>query len=177
MGSLKQNVGTVGTKFNKEGEGASYNDNFNWCMLSVALLCRNGHFCVEPCIFMSNWAFCVVKIKHFPRYWRFVLGIHRSRWLPLTKAGTWSFGIFFICTRTSEWINNWNAGDLKPHRSHCDVTVMFYADSCIGMLWLFKKVGVLWLLHILTAYLIQILCQILSLLSPYEMSRSKVAYL
>ena len=28
----------------------------------------------------------VVKWKHFPRYWPFVRGIHRSRWIPDTKA-------------------------------------------------------------------------------------------
>ena len=28
----------------------------------------------------------VIKWKHFPRYWPFVRGIHRSRWIPRTKA-------------------------------------------------------------------------------------------
>ena len=28
----------------------------------------------------------VIKWKHFPRYWPFVWGIHRSRWIPRTKA-------------------------------------------------------------------------------------------
>ena len=28
----------------------------------------------------------VIKWKHFPRYWPFVRGIHRSRWIPHTKA-------------------------------------------------------------------------------------------
>ena len=28
----------------------------------------------------------VIKWKHFPRYWSFVRGIHRSRWIPRTKA-------------------------------------------------------------------------------------------
>ena len=34
----------------------------------------------------------VIKWKHFPRYWPFVRGIHRSRWIPRTKvsdAGLW----------------------------------------------------------------------------------------
>ena len=34
----------------------------------------------------------VIKWKHFPRYWPFVRGIHRSRWIPCTKAsdaGLW----------------------------------------------------------------------------------------
>ena len=28
----------------------------------------------------------VIKWEHFPRYWPFVRGIHRSRWIPHTKA-------------------------------------------------------------------------------------------
>ena len=28
----------------------------------------------------------VIKWKHFPRNWSFVRGIHRSRWIPHTKA-------------------------------------------------------------------------------------------
>ena len=28
----------------------------------------------------------VIKWKHFPRYWPFVWGIRRSRWIPRTKA-------------------------------------------------------------------------------------------
>ena len=28
----------------------------------------------------------VIKWNHFPRYWPFVRGIHRSRWIPSTKA-------------------------------------------------------------------------------------------
>ena len=28
----------------------------------------------------------VIKWRHFPRYWPFVRGIHRSRWIPHTKA-------------------------------------------------------------------------------------------
>ena len=36
----------------------------------------------------------VIKWKHFPRNWPFVRGIHRSRWIPHTKAsdaGLWCF--------------------------------------------------------------------------------------
>ena len=37
----------------------------------------------------------VIKWKHFPRYWPFVRGIHRSRWIPRTKPVTQSLGVFF----------------------------------------------------------------------------------
>ena len=35
-----------------------------------------------------------IKWKHFPRYWPFVKGIHRHRWIPLAKvsdAELWCF--------------------------------------------------------------------------------------
>ena len=33
-----------------------------------------------------TWLDDVIKWKHFPRHWPFVRGIHRSRWIPRTKA-------------------------------------------------------------------------------------------
>ena len=40
----------------------------------------------------------VIKLKHFPRYWAFVRGIHRP---PA-----------FVCACINEWVNNREAGDL-----------------------------------------------------------------
>ena len=37
----------------------------------------------------------VIKRKHFPRNWSFVWGIHRSRWIPHTKASDAEFDVFF----------------------------------------------------------------------------------
>ena len=37
---------------------------------------------ISPMLFHDD----VIKWKHFPRYWPFVRGIHRSRWIPHTKA-------------------------------------------------------------------------------------------
>ena len=34
----------------------------------------------------SQWHDDAIKWKHFPRYWPFVRGIHRSRWICHTKA-------------------------------------------------------------------------------------------
>ena len=67
----------------------------------------------------------VIKWKHFPRYWPFVRGIHRS---PVNSPhkGQWRGALMFslICTRINGWVNNGDAGDLRRHRVHCDVTVM-----------------------------------------------------
>ena len=37
----------------------------------------------------------VIKWKHFPRYWLFVRGIHRSRWIPYKRPVTRCFDVFF----------------------------------------------------------------------------------
>ena len=67
----------------------------------------------------------VIKWKHFPRYWPFVGGIHRS---PVNSPhkGQWRGALMFtlICTRINGWVNNREAGDLRRHRAHYDVIVM-----------------------------------------------------
>ena len=51
------------------------------------------HVCVCVCLKVTTALCCifwghddVIKWKHFPRYWPFVRGIHRSRWIPHIKA-------------------------------------------------------------------------------------------
>ena len=39
----------------------------------------------------------VIKWKHFPDYWPFVRGIHRSRWIPRTKASDADLMFSLIC--------------------------------------------------------------------------------
>ena len=67
----------------------------------------------------------VIKWKHFPPYWPFVRGIHLS---PVNSPheGQWRGALMFslICARINGWINNREAGDLRRHRAHYDVTVM-----------------------------------------------------
>ena len=67
----------------------------------------------------------VIKGKHFPRYWPFVLGIHRS---PMNSAHTgqwrWALMASLICAWINGWVNNREAGDLRRHRTHYDVIVM-----------------------------------------------------
>ena len=67
----------------------------------------------------------VMKWKHFPRYWPFVRGIHRS---PVNSPhkGQWRGALMFylICAWINGWVNNREAGDLRRHRAHYDVIVM-----------------------------------------------------
>ena len=68
----------------------------------------------------------VIKWKHFPRYWPFVRGIHRS---PVNSPhkGQWRRALMFslICAWINGWVNNGEAGDLRRHRAHYDVAVMW----------------------------------------------------
>ena len=63
--------------------------------------------------------------KHFPRYWPFVRGIHRS---PVNSPhkGQWRGALMF--SLISSWINSWpntgEAGDVRRHRANHDVIVM-----------------------------------------------------
>ena len=67
----------------------------------------------------------VIKWKHFLCYWRFVRGIHRSPVNSLHK-GQWRWALMFslICAWMNAWVNNHEAGDLRCHCTHYDVTVM-----------------------------------------------------
>ena len=68
----------------------------------------------------------VIKWKHFPRYWPFVRWIHRS---PVNSPhkGQWRGALMFslICAWIYGWVNNREAGDLRRHRAHYDVIVLF----------------------------------------------------
>ena len=59
----------------------------------------------------------VIKWKHFPRYWPFVRGMHRS---PVNSPhkGQWRGALIFsyICARINGWVNNGEAGDLRCNR-------------------------------------------------------------
>ena len=86
----------------------------------------------------SVMLFChddVMKWNHFPRYWPFVRGIHRS---PVNSPhnGQWrgAFMLSLIGTSTNGWVNNQFAGDLRRQRAHYEVTVMFYV-SFNKLLW------------------------------------------
>ena len=72
----------------------------------------------------------VIKWKHFPRYWSFVRGIHRS---PVNSPhkGRWRGALMhsLICARTNGWVNNRDAGDLRRHRAYSDVTVMLQGND------------------------------------------------
>ena len=67
----------------------------------------------------------VIKCKHFPCYWLFVLGIHRVT-VNSPHKGQWSRALIFslVYAWTNAWVNNRGAGDLRRHRVHYNVTAM-----------------------------------------------------
>ena len=70
-----------------------------------------------------------IKWKNFPcyAYWPFVRGIHRP---PVNSPhkGQWRGALLFsfICAWMKCWVNNREAGDLRRHRAHYDVTIMLW---------------------------------------------------
>ena len=67
----------------------------------------------------------VIRWKHFPRYWPFVRGIHRSP-VKSPHKGQWRWALMFslICAWIDSWVNSCEAGESRRHRVHYDVTVM-----------------------------------------------------
>ena len=82
----------------------------------------NGHVTVS-----HYWDYHddVIKWKHFPHYWPFVLGIH---WSPVNSPhkGQWHGALMFslICTWLNGSANNGEANYSRRHRAHHYVTVM-----------------------------------------------------
>ena len=70
----------------------------------------------------------IIKWKHFPRYWPFARGIHRS---PVNSPhkGQWRRALMFslICVWINDWVNNRQPGDLRRYRAHYDVIVMLFS--------------------------------------------------
>ena len=85
---------------------------------------RNKTHAIRFRYYMVNYHDDVIKWKHFPRYWPFVIGIHR--WpVDSPHKGQWRGALMdsLVCTWTNGWANNRDASDLRRHRAH-DVTVM-----------------------------------------------------
>ena len=97
-------------------------------------------FFLEPInFFLSAHTFSgddVIQWKHFPRNWPFVRGIHRS---PVNSPhkGQWRGALMFylICIWINAWVNKREGGDLRHHRAHYDVIVMWQAKyPCVRVL-------------------------------------------
>ena len=112
----------------KQASGQFHDDVIKWINEIIA-----------HCTYIRHSHDDVIKWKHFLRYWTFVREIHRS---PVNSPhkGQWCGALMFslICA----WANNREAGDLRRHHAHYDVTVMCSVPPCpyIGSLapWWFE---------------------------------------
>ena len=90
----------------------------------------------------------VIKWKHFPRYWPFVRGMHRSPVVSPHK-GQWRGALMFslICAWTDGQSSNRDAGDLRRQRTHYDVIVVILTPGhrlwciCIFISWPTMRLG------------------------------------
>ena len=73
----------------------------------------------------------VIKWKHFPIYWPFGRGIHRSP-VKSPLKGLWRGALMFslICVWINGWVNNREASDWRRYCTHYDVTVMLWIMEC-----------------------------------------------
>ena len=94
--------------------------------LSTRLLDCCDNFCMGTCLPSKMHRHDdVIKWKHFPRYWPFVRGIHRSS-VNSPHKGQWRGALMFslICAWINVWANNRAAGDFRCHNVHYDVIAM-----------------------------------------------------
>ena len=94
----------------------------------------------------------VIKWKHFPRYWPFVRGIHRSP-VNSTHKGQWRDALTFslICAWINGLVYNREAGDLRRQRAHYHCNGMKCKPYCDGFI-----------------VVIVVLCGVLPLVYPYS---------
>ena len=87
------------------------------------MICHNGF----PAPAHMSYSYDdVIKWKHFPHYWPFVRGIHRSL-VNYPHKGQWRVALMLslIYAWINGWVNNRGAGDLRCHLPHYDVIVMY----------------------------------------------------
>ena len=103
------------TQWYKPDQISNYNIYLSTGMIGMVLTCNATHSHDD-----------VIKWKHFPLYWPFLRGIHGA---PVNSPhkGQWRGALMFslICARINGWVNNGEAGNLRRHRAHYDVIVIF----------------------------------------------------
>ena len=80
----------------------------------------------------------VIEWKHFPRYWPFVRGIHRSP-VNSTHKGQWRGAlIFFFDLSLNKWLSKQSWGwrfetPSCPLRRHCNVIIYLFTSKYVFM--------------------------------------------
>ena len=91
----------------------------------TAILCIDYYFCKTWSVNVRQLHDDVIKGKHFPCHWSPVNSLHKGQW-----RGALMF--YLICTWINGWVISGEAGDLRRHSAHYDVTIMdmFSANTC-----------------------------------------------
>ena len=85
------------------------------------------------CVIRPQWHDDVIEWTHFPRYWPFMRGIHRSPVnSPHKDQRRRAFMFSLICAWTNGLITNRDADNLRRHLAHYDITVTDL-QTCIGL--------------------------------------------
>ena len=94
----------------------------------------------------------VIKWDHFPRYWPFVRGIHRSP-VNSPQKGQWHGALILslMCVSINSWVNNHKAGDLRRYRVHYDVSIM-HLRYCVHFVLFRIPLAVTWPLLVFQWY-------------------------
>ena len=81
----------------------------------------------SPCMIGGPYHDDVIKWKHFPHYWPFVRGIHRSQ-VNSPHKGQWRGVLMFslVLAWINGWVKNRESGDLRRHQANYDVIVMWW---------------------------------------------------
>ena len=100
------------------------------CWFDVIAMITNENRYFELLVCCSGartWYDDVIKWKHFPRYWPFVRGIHRSP-ANSPRKGQWRGALMFslIYAWLNGWVNTREAGDMRRYRAHYDAIVMSF---------------------------------------------------
>ena len=76
------------------------------------------------------------QMETFPRYWPFGREFTGHLWFPRTKssdAELWCFLWSLICAWINVWVNNYKAGDLRRHRAHDDVILIWVERTILSL--------------------------------------------
>ena len=104
------------------------------CDICSHISCTSSQFSLTGDIVLIHEE--IIQSKHFPRSWPFVRGIHRS---PVNSPhkDQWRGALMFslICTSVNVSVNNLEVGDLRRHRAHYAVSLMYGYVLCFTVLW------------------------------------------
>ena len=120
---IKAMFGSVIKPHILKGDGATL--SLDKLLRLTTFICQAAKIRTSPHVWKWPLRDDVIKWEHFSRYWPFVQWIHRSS-VNSPHKGQWRVALIFslICAGRNGWVDNWDAGDLRRHLAHFDVTVI-----------------------------------------------------